>query len=199
MAITQQQIEETCGKIERGLAAFAGDAARVIELQNALVWLQWLRQQYRDNRALLDPFVQRLQDYGQQITQAVRSARGALAAEYLRAGQAVQDWERRREACRDALVELARADKLDRFESSDGWIEVRAFRGMSLPKPGTPQRAQLGELITQAGRWPEVASPVGVRLLKALDDGLFAAEQAERLRALCPVLTVWRLTGHAQG
>ena len=196
MAITQQQVQEACGKMERCLEEFRSDPRNVEELQRALAAQRWLRNEYRANRLVLDPFADRLRALGRAIGDVIRSARQALTEEYLRAAEAVEASRRRREACRDALIELAQADKVQRFDSPRGWIDVIQVRSVTLPKTGTPEREELIALIRESGHWEAVAQPNSRKLSRALDQGLFTSEQAGRLTRLCPVETVCRLTGH---
>jgi len=197
VAITPPQVEEACGTIERSLGAFRADPRDTAPLLHAVETQQWLRDQYRDNRAVLDPFADRLRDLGQAISESIRSARQALTEAYLRATEAANAWDRRRRVCRDALADLARTDGIERFESPLGWIDVHHIRSVTLPSAGTPERDELGALIRETGKWEAVTQPNGRKLAKALDEGLFSPEQAARLAALCTIETVCRLTGHS--
>jgi len=195
MAITQQQVQEACANIERSLETFRADPQKVDQLGGALAAQQWLREQYRTNKDLLEPHVDRLRDLGRAICDCLRAAREALTEEYLRAMDAENAWKSRRQTCRDALIELARADNVEHFESSSGRIDLKQVRSMTLPKAGTPQREELAGLIRDSGRWEDVTAPNAARLLKALDEGLFTPEQAARLALLCRVGTSFRLMG----
>ena len=199
MAITPQQIEQACDYIDKGTEAFAADQTRLADLRQALSWLQWLREQYRLDKAAVEPYVERLQACGQRMCSAARAARAALTDEYLRAGQAVSAWRQRREACRDALVELARADNVEHFESQAGRIAVRRVRALSVPKAGTSERAELADIITRAGRWADVGVPNANKLLKALDERLFPPELAAQITHLCNPHTACRLVARASG
>ena len=159
----------------------------------------WLREQYRQDKALLTPHLDRIKDLGRQVAEAVATARESLAARYLEAVSAANAWERTREACRDALMELAAAEQAERLEAAGGWVEVKRIRTLSLPEAGTPQREELCATITRAGRWPEVASPNAARLLKAVDGGLFSPQETGEIARLCPTQTVCRLVGHVAG
>jgi hypothetical protein len=197
MAITAEQIEQACDHIDKGVVAFARDQTRLEDLREALSRLQWLREQYRLDKAAVEPYVERLQACAQRVCSTVRAARAALTDEYLRAGQAVSAWRQRREACRDALVELARADNVERFESQAGWIAVRRVRAMSVPKANTAERAELLDIISRAGRWADVGAPNGKKLLNALDERLFPPELAARITQLCNLQTACRLVARA--
>lgn len=197
MAITSERVEQACGYIDKGLDAFAADGTRLADLRQALSWLQWLREQYRREPAAVEPYVARLQACGRRVCEIVRSAREALTEECLRAGQAAAAWQQRREACRDALVELAKADNVERFESPAGRISVKRVRALSIPKAGTPERAELSDLISRAGRWPDIGIPNGSKLLKAIDQDLFTPEQAARINRLCHPHTAFRLVAQS--
>ena len=194
-----EQIEEACGNIEQALAAFGGNAERVSEIGRCLEAVSWLREQYRADRALVELHLPRIKELTRRVHEAIAAARESLAAKYLQALGAVAAWEGIREACRDALAELAGAENLDRLDCQQGWIEIKHFRSVAMPRAGSPQREELAALITQAGRWADVGSPNGQRLLKAIDGGLFTPQQAGQLARLCPVQNGCRLVGHAAG
>ena len=195
---TQRQIEEACENIGRDLEAFRADPDRVAELQRCLASIAWLREQYRLDKAALEPFVDRLKELSQQTQQALSGAREALTTKYLEAIGAITAWEDVREACRLALIELSVAQNVGRFDSPQGSVEVKKGTSISLPKTGTPQREQLCEIITSAGRWSEVALPNASRLLKAVEENLFTQEQTREISRLCPAQTIYRLAGHAR-
>jgi len=195
MTVTQRQVDEACGNIQRSLEAFAADPDKLDMLHRALAARQWLREQYRAAPAALEPHLDRLRELGAAVTDCIRSARQMLTEEYLRATEAAGAWRQRRQACRDALVELALADGLERFDSPLGQIEVRQGPSVTMPKPGTAQRAELEALLHESGRWDVVSAPYAGKLLKALEGGLFSPDQAARLSELCQIHTACRLAG----
>jgi hypothetical protein len=199
MAVSVQQVEAACQNIGRFLESFGAAPDRPGDLQRCLEGLDWLRQVYREERALLAPYMDRVKDLSRQVHEALAAAREKLAGQYLEALAAVAAWQEIREACRDALVELAEAQNASRLESPSGWIEVKRARTISLPKNGTPQREQLCDILTRADRWADVSLPNPARLLKAMDAGLFAADQVGELSRLCPVRTLCRLVAHPSG
>jgi hypothetical protein len=196
MAITLQQVEEACGSIGRDLEAFRASPDRLSDLQGCLAGLQWLRECYRQDKTLMASYVDRLRELSRQVREALSGARESLTERYLKAAAAMSAWEAIRDACRDALVELSGAENVERFDSAEGWVQVRRVKSMSLPKIGTDQREQLSALITQAARWPDVAFPSAPRLLKALEGGLFSPDQAAEIARLCPTRTTCRLISH---
>jgi hypothetical protein len=195
---TQRQIEEACENIGRDMAAFRADPDRVAELQRCLTAIGWLREQYRLDKAALEPFMDRLKDLSRQTQQALSDARETLTTKYLEAVGALTAWEDVREACRLALIELSVAQNIGRFDSPQGSVEVKQATSISLPKTGTVQREQLCEIITSAGRWSEVALPNASRLLKAVEENLFSQEQAREISRLCPTQIIYRVAGHAR-
>ncbi len=193
MSTTPKQIQDACGNIETCLKNFAADNERIFDLQRALAALQWLRQQYAADKALVEPFLQQLKHYSQQIAQIIAAAREALTNDFLAAGTAVAAWEQRRDACREILIELAHTQHVEHLQASGGSVEIKQVRSLTMPRPGTPQRDELTEIIRQANIWEAVASPIAPKLLKAMDDGLFTPEQAAKLSQVCPVGSTWRL------
>lgn len=197
MAITEQKIQQMLADVDGFLAAYRGDPERIPELQKALAAMNWLRGQYREDRSAFEPFVDRLHQAGKQVAECIRAGQEVLAAAYLEAGEAISAWRAKREACREALAELARADGVKQFLCRTGCINVSRTQSLTLPRLDTAQRDQLAAVISEAGAWAAVAHPSSSRLKKALDDGLFNAAQAERITALCPERTVYRLIGHS--
>jgi len=193
MALTREQVEQACERIERALAAFGGDVSQVARLHEAWRLLQWLREQYGQNRELLDGCMDRLKACGEQLAAAVRGCRDALAAEYIRAGRAVAAWRDHQGACRDLLAELATLDGLEHYDCPEGHIEVRRMRTVDLPPPDSPERKDLLGILAAAGRWESVASISRAKLARAVDEGLFSPDQAARITQLCPVRRTCRL------
>ena len=196
MAIVAADIEQACQATESALAEFSGDASKLASLRRAREGLQWLREQYRTDAALLQPFLDRLKACSQQVVAAIRAAATALADEYIHAGQMVDAWQARRDICREALAELARLDNVRHFPSASGGIDIKPFRSLRLPPAESPQRQELVAIIEQAGLWAETSVLNPLRLLKAVDGGRFAPEQAARLGVLCPVETSCRMSVH---
>lgn len=199
MQLTPQRVEEVCGRIERALAAFADDVKHVARLHEAWRLLQWLREQYHENRSVLDGCLDRLKGYRERLRASVRACRDALAAEYIRAGRAVLAWRDRQGACRDLLIELAMLENVDRFDSAEGPIDVRHTRHLALPPAETQERKELLALIDASGRWQDVAAIHPTRLLHAMDGGLFPPDQVGRIAKLCPVRATCRLLTRQQG
>ena len=193
MGIARQKLETTLANVEGALSAFDGSAEQVGRLRRAMAGLEWLREQYRQDAAAFGPYMDRLMDLARRVSARARSAAGMVAAAYIEAGKAAEAWRERREACRDVLLELARADQTESFTSEAGRIDVHRVRTLSLPPAGSAPRADLSALLTEADQWPAVGQPNGAKLLKAIDDGAFTPAQAERLAALCPVQTALRL------
>ena len=192
--VSTADIEQACQAAESALAEFEADASKLAALRRARENLQWLREQYRADAALLQPFLDRLKACSQQLVAAMRAAATALADEYLHAGQMVEAWQARRGICRDALAELARLDNLQQFQAASGSIDVKPFRLLRLPPAQSPERQEIMAIIDQAGLWAETTVLNPSRLLKAVDGGRFAPPQAARLGALCPVETSCRLS-----
>jgi hypothetical protein len=193
MALTREQVEQACERIERALSAFGGDVSRVADLHEAWRLLQWLRDQYGENRELLDGCMDRLKACGEQLAAAVRGCRDALAGEYIRAGRAVQAWRDHHGVCRDLLAELATLDGLEHYDCPEGHIEVRRMRTVELPPAGSDERRELLEIVGAAGAWHRVTSLSRAKLALAIDGGLFPADQAARIAQLCPVRRTCRL------
>ena len=187
---TAGQVNEACEEIARRLASFRADADNVTDLRWCLEKLAWLREQYRGDEAAFAPHMDRIKDLSRQVREGLAASREALTAKYLEAAGAVTAWEAIREACRDALLELANEQNAQRLDSPSGWVEVKRSQSVSLPKTGTPQREQLLNLITRAQRWPDVGYPNATRLLKAIEGGLFTPDQAGELARLCPAQTI---------
>jgi hypothetical protein len=196
MSLTAETVEQVCGRIERGQADFAADGANVAALHEALGLLQWLRQQYHDNRDVLDGCVGRLRELREKLVAAVRQSQQALTAEYVKAGQAARAWQDRQAACRDLLAEVAMLDGVEQFDSPEGQLDVAHVRTVTLPAAGSAERAQLMAVLNESGRWADVATVNPIRLAKAMDTGLFSPEPAGRLTKLCPVRSVCRLAVH---
>jgi hypothetical protein len=196
MSLTAETVEQVCGRIERGQADFAADPANVEALHEALGLLQWLRSQYHDNRAVLDGCVERLRELREKLLAAVRQSQQGLTAEYIKAGQAARAWQDRQAACRDLLAEVATLDDVQKYDSPEGQVDVTHIRTLTLPPAGSAERAQLVALLDESGRWAEVATPIASRLAKAIDTGLFAPDQVDRLAKLCPVRPACRLAVH---
>ena len=194
MAIAVADIEQACQAAESALAEFSADASKLAALRRARENLQWLREQYRTEPALLQPFLDRLKSCSQQVVAAMRAAATALADEYIHAGQMVEAWQARREICRDALAELARLDNVQQFQAASCNIDVKPFRSLRLPPADSPDRQEIMAIIGQAGLWAETTVLNPSRLLKAVDGGRFAPPQAARLTVLCPVETSCRLS-----
>ena len=108
--------------------------------------------------------------------------------------QATTAWQKRRDDCRALLVELAAADRLERLDCPQGHIEVKYAKSAVVPGPGTPQRAELYALLDAAQRWADVAVVNPLRLMKAVDQGLFTPLQVGQITKLCPVQSSARLT-----
>ncbi len=198
MTTTAKHVEDACASLQRHLDAFAADATRTADLQRCLDLVQWLRQEYRQNSALLAPHMDRVKQLSQAVKTALSQARQSLVSQYLQAAGAVYAWERIRDNCRSLLLELATAENAQRLECPNGYVEIVRGCALTLPKAGTRQREQLCALISQAGCWPEVAYPNPVRLLKAMDEGRFGS-QAAQVAQLCPARTTCRLQAHGDG
>lgn len=193
MGTTTKQIEDACGAIEQSLASFAESSENVLQLQRAMADLAWLREQYAADKTLLTPYMDRLKDLSRQVREAAAAAKDALTAQFLRATAAAGAWTDIRDACREALADLAASQGIKRFDCPDGAVFVNQSRSLSLPKTGSSQREELLALISETGRWPQVGQPNPTRLLKAIDQGLFTPQHAAQLAALCPVHTISRL------
>jgi hypothetical protein len=196
---TAAQVNDACQEIARRVESFRTDAGRVTDLQWCREKLEWLREQYRGDPAVFAPYMDSIKGLSRRVREVTAASREALTAKYLEAAGEVTAWETVREACRDALVELANEENAQRLDSPIGWVEVKRLRTASLPKPGTPQREQLQALITEAQRWPDVAYPNAARLLKAIDGGLFTPQQVGEIVRLCPVQETCRLAAHPNG
>ena len=196
--LTERQVDGMCERIERDVRSFEEDPERVAELRGAMEALRSLRDQYADNKTMMAPYVDRLSEYSRRLRASISAARQRLTEKYLQASRAVKKWREIREGCRDALLELVRAENVECFQAEQGWIEIHATRTVSLPDAGTSEREEVLALITQAGLWAEVGQPNGHKLLRALDGGRFSPEAAARVAELCPVRTVHRLAGKAQ-
>ncbi len=190
---TAAQVNDACEEIGRRLASFRADADNVIDLQWCLEKLAWLRERYRYEASGFAPHMDRIKGLSRQVRETLGASRETLTAKYLEAARAVTAWEAIREACRAALLELASEGNAPRLDSPQGHVDIKRSQGLSLPKPGTPQREQLLALITEAQRWPDVAYPNAGLLLKAVDGGLFTPQQAGEIARLCPVQTISRL------
>jgi hypothetical protein len=193
---TAAEVHGACDEIGRRLASFVSDTDNVIDLQWCLEKLANLREDYRRDPASFMPHMDRVKDLSRQVREALICSREQLTAKYLEAAEAVTAWQSIREACREALLELVSQEDTQRLESLAGWIEVKRSRTMSLPKPGTPQREELLEVIAQAELWREMTYPVPARLLKAVDSGQFTPQQSGQVVRLCPPQTVCRLIAH---
>jgi uncharacterized membrane protein YccC len=161
MAVTGQQVEDACDNIARNLETFRAAPDRPADLKRCLDAMAWLREQYREAPALLAPYVGRLKLLSQQVHQALADARESLTSQYLQANAAVAAWEDIREACRDALVELATAQNAQRLESPQGWIEVKRAQSISLPKAGTPRGRNLPASSRRRSDGPRWRFPTG--------------------------------------
>ncbi|RPI60272.1 MAG: hypothetical protein EHM48_07500 [Planctomycetaceae bacterium] len=199
MEYDTDKVEQACSDISRRLASFRADAARVEDLRQCLVALDWLRQQYRCRQAVVAPYLDRIKELSGQVRQAMAESRESLTAKYLEAVSAVAAWEEMREACRDVLLELANAENVQCLTSPRGSVEIKHSQIALLPKTGTAQREELLAVITQAQRWPDVAYPSPARLSRALEGNLFTPEQAAQVTRLCPIQTVYRLAAHHNG
>lgn len=197
MAVTAQ-IANACQEMTSRLNSFRQDATRVTDLQWCIEKLNWLRAEYRADPAALADSLVSIKELSRQVREVLLASSESLTASYLDAARQAAAWESYREACRDALVELASDPSIQRLESPQGWIEIKRSRSVTLPKSGSSQREQLLNLISQAQRWPDVALPNGARLLKALDGGLFSADIAEQIARLCPAQTICRLATHSK-
>jgi hypothetical protein len=194
-----RRVEDVCDDIDRGLAGFRADGDSVLELQGCLAGLRWLRERYRADNASVEPYLERVKDLSRQVHAAVAASGESLTAKYMEALSAVSAWQAVREACREALLDLANVENAQRLDCPRGWIEIKRNQSASIPRLGTPQRKQLNELITQAQCWPEVAYPNAARLLKAVAAGLFTPQQAGTIGELCPTQTICRLVAHDHG
>lgn len=190
---TDSAIAQACDNLTRTLEAFRAQPQQLTALRQCLDQLQHLREEYRQDKAAFAPHVEKLRQLSAQVHEAIAAAAEMLAGQYLEAVAQTSAWQKIRETCRDALAELAKARKIPRFTCAAGTIEARPFQSMALPPAGSPARQALSDLITLAGRWPEVAYPTGPKLLKAFAQGLFSPEQAAQLTQLCPVETQVRL------
>lgn len=199
MKLSEQKVQEVCGRAERALADFDAAPADVAALHAAHEMLGWLRTQYPENRDLLDVHLPRLKSLRERMIDRSRRAAADITAAYIEAAQAASAWEKRREDCRDLLVELAEADKLDRLDSGAGHVEVRRVKSAMVPKADTPQRAELHALLDQSQRWADVASVNSLRLMKAIDSGLFSPLQVGQLMKLCPMQISPRLVMRTPG
>jgi hypothetical protein len=192
---SEPTIVQACENLQRSVEAFRAAPQQLGALRKCLDQLQALRDEYRRDKAAFEPHLERLRELSNQVHEAIASAVEALAAQYLEAVAQIGAWQDIREACRDGLAELAKARKITEFNCAAGVIEARPFQSMKVPEAASPQRQELCDLITEAGRWPDVASPIASRLLKALSQGLFTPQQAGRLAELCPLETHVRLVG----
>ncbi|MFB3891037.1 MAG: hypothetical protein ACE15C_03330 [Phycisphaerae bacterium] len=195
MSINLAQAQETCERIKRNVEAFRAAPAKIEPLLAAMSSLQWLRGLYPYNKAAIGPCVGELRELGAAVAECARQAREALTEEYLKATSAIRAWEHRREVCRDALMELAKTDRVALFSSASGAVEVKPYRALTLPRAGTPQRDELAALIRETGRWEALTMPNGGRILKALDDNVLSPDQAARMTALCRIEDTVRLSG----
>lgn len=198
MALPPSRIEETCDSIRTDLTAFAGDPSRLDELLRAVSSLEWLRRQYGVDKTGFEQHVDALKDLSRQVTDSLRTAREALTSEFIQASEAQTAWRRRREVCRDALIDLVAADGVKRFDSPDGWVDVRGAGALSLPKPGTDSREEIRAMVTKAGRWPDLGILNARRLQEALSKGLFFPAEAARIQELCPTRDAHRLIVHSR-
>ncbi|MFH2007392.1 MAG: hypothetical protein ABI333_12475 [bacterium] len=196
--IREQQLLDALAAIERDLASCAVDPAAVSGVLRARSGLQELREQYTGtpsaDRSFWERHLERLQACGESIRRCLSSCRDHLAAEFLRADQSAKKWQEAREACRDALIELARTEQITHVQAAEGRVVIKESITTSLPPNDTPEREELVQIIEQTGRWAEVGVLNPARLRKALDQGGFSEEQAARIAELCPPKTIYRLT-----
>jgi hypothetical protein len=196
---TASQVESACGNVERWLAAFRADHGDLAGLRLALESLAWLREQFVADRAAVEPHVARLREFSRQVAEELRLARQELVSAFLQATKAAAEWEARRETFRDALVELARTDKIECYTSVEGRVEVRPLRTLVMPKTGTPEREELTAVVLQSPHAAEIVQPNHARLLKMLEAGAFSDEQATAINRLCRLQTVFRLVARPAG
>lgn len=190
---TASQVEGACADIERGVAAFRKDRGDVEAVGRAIARLAYLRAEFVADKATLEPYIGRLQEFSRQIAEELRQARQELVTAYFQAARAVADWEARKETLRNALIELARTDKLDGYAVPEGRIDVRSLRTLQLPRVDSPERETLTALLLGSTQAAAVLQPNHSRLLKALDAGGFTVEQAAEVQRLCRLQTALRL------
>ncbi len=193
MVLTEQQMADACATIERQLEAVEADPTAVSSLLEARALLQSLRDGYRENRQTMDRHMERLQGYSRRIGRCMSACREALTAEFLSADRAARKAQETRDVCREALLELARTERTDHFESPAGRVIIKQSKTLSLPPAQSPERERLVSIIEQAGRWAEVGQLNPARLRAALNQSLFSPDQAAQIAELCPEKTVFRL------
>ena len=191
---TAVDTQSACEAAESALAEFQADATKIESLGQARQSLQWLREQYRIQPSLVQPFVERLKACSQQLLAAQRQAAQSLAEEYLRAGRMIEGWQARREVCREALMDLGRSDDLRAYRTPAGSIELKPFRALRLPEASSPHRQELMAIIEQGNLWAQTCVLNPSRLLKAIEEGRFAPQQSARVTELCPVETSYRFS-----
>jgi hypothetical protein len=198
MRMSRTQVEEACERIEQHLSDTGRETqpTDVLPLAHAAADLRQLRDAYSADPAALRPYVDRLRDYSRRIGQGLSASREALASTYLEWAERERAARTRREACRDALLELARAEPFRRLEVPGGRVELHESRAVSLPRKGTPARRELAEIIEESGAWSQVAQLSPARLLRALDTGALDPDVAEQIQRICPVQPIHRIAGH---
>jgi putative RecB family exonuclease len=85
---------------------------------------------------------------------------------------------------REALVEHARANRIQTIRGDKHKVFVRVYRGYSFPGRDEPERRELEKIVKEAGLWDRVAVLSPVSLAKLVESGKIDGKVAEAIKAL---------------
>lgn len=85
---------------------------------------------------------------------------------------------------REALVEHARANRVQTIRGDKHKIFVKVYRGYSFPGRDEPERKELERIVKEAGLWERVAVLSPVSLAKLVESGKIDTKVAEAIKAL---------------
>ncbi len=157
-------------------------AARICRAQQIF---ETLEREWRVNPVTLQPFVARLKQGRARLAERRRLAANQIADAFCDVKRRVAELEERAAGLRDALIELFRESGETDLRACGGVVRVQPRRTREFPRPGTPERHQLEDVLRRQGVW-EAVSTVSAPMLFKLLSANSNVSALEEVRALCP-------------
>jgi len=159
--------------------------------------LNRLRTRYRENPKEFEPHLSDLKVIRERHESWLISNSRLLVDWYYDINEQLSSLEEQKTSIRKHFIDQAKLSRATGDVVIDGArhvIRVRQILGRSVPLANSPERSELEEIITSAGRWEQVGGLNKARLQSAMKKGLFSQEQTDLIEQLCPLRPVHQVS-----
>lgn len=168
-----------------GLESAGADLRRFVEVHRAF---EGLRATYRRNPDALGGCVDDLRRLKARFEELSLRRVEQVVDRFQVLTEQIHRAEEEREFWRQTLIAAAHDERECELRGSAATVRVRASSGRAVPRAGTPQRAELDDLVKRAGAWEQVSQLAATKLQRAIErQGLGSCQRD--VERLCPRAT----------